>query len=177
MEDPIITNIPLEEKPKKGWVKFSLVLVGILIVPGSYYLWNYYLSPEARDARAFYRGVQTFQEIESRLLGDTYGGKTPQETVDMFISALEKGDSELAAKYFKRRVDGTEDPIILENIRNLQSAGGLPEIIDDLKSAKINPESDPITTVYDVFSRDNVLKYQFVLFKGSKTPVWKIEAL
>ena len=31
---------------------------------------------------------------------DTYGGDTPQETLDLFIAALEKGDTDLAAKYF-----------------------------------------------------------------------------
>ena len=31
---------------------------------------------------------------------DTYGGKTPEETYDMFLDALRKGDTELASKYF-----------------------------------------------------------------------------
>ena len=31
---------------------------------------------------------------------DTYGGKTPEETYDMFLDALRKGDTTLASKYF-----------------------------------------------------------------------------
>ena len=31
---------------------------------------------------------------------DTYGGTTPQETLSLFIEALKKGDTDLAAKYF-----------------------------------------------------------------------------
>ena len=37
---------------------------------------------------------------KAKIVADTYGGKTPQETLDMFISAVEKGDYELASKYF-----------------------------------------------------------------------------
>ena len=33
-------------------------------------------------------------------LADTYGGKTPQETLRMYIDAVEKGDYLLASKYF-----------------------------------------------------------------------------
>ena len=37
---------------------------------------------------------------KAKIAADTYGGKTPQETLDMFITAVEKGDYELASKYF-----------------------------------------------------------------------------
>lgn len=35
-------------------------------------------------------------------MADTYGGKTPQETLQMYIEAVEKGDYELASRYFIR---------------------------------------------------------------------------
>jgi hypothetical protein len=34
------------------------------------------------------------------IMADTYGGKTPQETLQMYITAVEKGDYALASKYF-----------------------------------------------------------------------------
>jgi hypothetical protein len=43
-----------------------------------------------REQEAFYQ----------KQLADTYGGKTPQETLQMYIDAVEKGDYELASKYF-----------------------------------------------------------------------------
>jgi len=44
---------------------------------------------------------QRFQaELERPLREDVYGGKTPEETFDMYIAALKKGDLELASKYF-----------------------------------------------------------------------------
>src|SRR3989344_3765934 len=36
------------------------------------------------------------------ILNDKYGGKTPQETIDLYLGALHKGDMELAAKYIFR---------------------------------------------------------------------------
>src|SRR3989304_3783323 len=54
------------------------------------------------------KGVENFAETLKRLeqedyrraMTDTYGGKTPQETLQMYIDAVEKGDYELASKYF-----------------------------------------------------------------------------
>lgn len=42
----------------------------------------------------------TRKEMERPYLEDTYGGKTPKETLEMFISAVEKEDFDLASKYF-----------------------------------------------------------------------------
>ena len=48
--------------------------------------------------------AETLKKIEAEdyklAMADTYGGKTPQETLDLFITAVEKGDYELASKYF-----------------------------------------------------------------------------
>lgn len=40
------------------------------------------------------------EDAYQKMMADTYGGKTPEETLDMFISAVEKGDYELASRYF-----------------------------------------------------------------------------
>lgn len=40
------------------------------------------------------------EELYQKQLADTYGGKTPQETLRLYIDAVEKGDYELASKYF-----------------------------------------------------------------------------
>ena len=43
---------------------------------------------------------QVEEESYKQAMADTYGGKTPQETLQMYIEAVEKGDFELASKYF-----------------------------------------------------------------------------
>jgi len=55
------------------------------------------------------------QELYQKMMADTYGGKTPQETLELFIAAVEKGDYELASKYF---VKSKQE----EELRALQAA-------------------------------------------------------
>lgn len=44
--------------------------------------------------------AQDEKDTYAKMMADTYGGKTPQETLSMYIAAVEKGDYELASKYF-----------------------------------------------------------------------------
>jgi len=50
-----------------------------------------------KSAEAFQKAEQ---ELYQKMMADTYGGKTPEETLDMYIEAVEKGDYELASRYF-----------------------------------------------------------------------------
>ncbi|MFH1188380.1 MAG: hypothetical protein V1652_00865 [bacterium] len=43
---------------------------------------------------------QAEEDWHAAQMADTYGGTTPQETLRMFIDAMEKEDYELASKYF-----------------------------------------------------------------------------
>ena len=45
------------------------------------------------------------RETYERAMADTYGGKTPQETLRMYIDAVEKEDFELASRYFVSEED------------------------------------------------------------------------
>ncbi|MHB1086516.1 MAG: hypothetical protein ACYCZ0_02085 [Minisyncoccota bacterium] len=52
-------------------------------------------------AKAGYAEMQQEQEaLEAAYRKDTYGGSTPEETLELFIEALEAKDYELAVKYF-----------------------------------------------------------------------------
>lgn len=44
--------------------------------------------------------IKYFADLEEKYKNDTYGGSTPEETMQLFIAALKAGDTELAAKYF-----------------------------------------------------------------------------
>ena len=88
-----------------GWVKPALILSAcVVFVLGSFIIWTNVLSPEARKSRADAEKVTEFfnnlQAAEERQRQDVYGGNTPEETLQLFITALEKDDLELASKYF-----------------------------------------------------------------------------
>lgn len=63
---------------------------------------------------------------------DTYGGKTPEETLQLFIDALKKNDIELASKYFV--LDKQEKNLTL--LREYFIKGSIQELIDNIESAK-----------------------------------------
>src|SRR3989338_1484014 len=99
-------QIQNQEGVRKARVKYAKILVGTATVIalvlvafaglGMFKQWR------------MRKGVENFAETLKRLeqedyrraMADTYGGKTPQETLQMYISAGEKGDHELSRKYF-----------------------------------------------------------------------------
>jgi|SRR3990172_10217389 len=95
------------EKPKKTYWKFVLGFLGIVVAVFVLYIAGFWLW-QKYDLWQGQKGVQKLAEelkrIEEedyqRAMADTYGGKTPQETLQMYIDAVEKGDYELASKYF-----------------------------------------------------------------------------
>jgi hypothetical protein len=46
------------------------------------------------------KAEETARDLRAK---DTYGGKTPQETYEMYLDALKKGDIELASRYYVRK--------------------------------------------------------------------------
>ena len=89
-----------------------VVLVFLLLVIGD----------TARDwweMRKLDKVVENIEEFEkeelARMMADTVGGSTPQETLQMYIEAVEVGDFELASMYF------VED----EREKELKSFGGV----------------------------------------------------
>lgn len=90
---------------KRWWFWVGLV---ILVLGTAYGLrvvtWN--AQYESDHAEEFARGMaaQLFdyqaKQLEKQYREDTYGGDTPEETLRMFVEALEKKDFALAAKYY-----------------------------------------------------------------------------
>ncbi|HNW96757.1 MAG TPA: hypothetical protein PKL20_02880, partial [Candidatus Paceibacterota bacterium] len=94
----------LNNQPKKrrvAWIIIAsiIILVALFLlfggydgIKGVYNNWQ-----DRKNAALMIKGYnEMMDKISKTLTEDTYGGKTPQETLDMFINALEKGDIELA---------------------------------------------------------------------------------
>lgn len=56
--------------------------------------------PYINNLRANWEANRLQSQWEKPYREDKYGGKTPEETYDMFLDALRKGDTTLASKYF-----------------------------------------------------------------------------
>ncbi len=83
---------------KNAGRKFWLVVFFVLAGAGLYLMLVY--NPFDPEARALRRQEKLVKEMEEKYRNDTYGGSTPEETLQLFIDALKKGDTDLAARYF-----------------------------------------------------------------------------
>ena len=89
---------------QRGKVKIIIGIIAavLLLGWGALYVAAHY--PQWRAEQQVRRTADELKRIEEddyqRAMADTYGGKTPQETLALFIEAVEGGDYELASKYF-----------------------------------------------------------------------------
>jgi hypothetical protein len=86
-----------------NWRQFGKhwIVVFILAILAAFVIWGMLNSGPWLRRLQDWRAARALQsEVEKVYRNDKYGGKTPEETFDMFIAALEKGDVELASKYF-----------------------------------------------------------------------------
>ena len=171
--------------PAKKPRSFRPIFIGLGIVVVIFVLWFIYLvffSPDARrdfETRKNYnQAMKAIGAYEEAMQNDVYGGKTPQETLNLFISALEKEDIELASKYFILRSDGSPDLRWLEGIKKIKEENGLGIIISDLKSAKmVEQDVNLKTTWFSVFDEQENISKEILLKFNQYSGIWKIESL
>ncbi len=176
------------KKQKKIW-KFLIAFL-ILIAAGAavWFVWGGYFSPEAKRARETERNYEKYaaweKAYEDAMRQDTYGGKTPEETLRMFIDALKKGDIDLASKYFMLETnEKSPDYLTRRKWKDVLSAARSSEKIGEVIQLLENAENDPssaINSEYSVFSMyDRDGKYvSDIDFRFNKfSNVWKIESL
>ena len=85
------------------------------------------------DVRKTAEALELFEKEDfERAMADTVGGKTPQETLDLFIAAVEAGNYELASKYFI----GSKQEEWRENLRNIVQTDKKKIFLDPIKESK-----------------------------------------
>ncbi|MGB9743534.1 MAG: hypothetical protein ACPLW9_02375, partial [Minisyncoccales bacterium] len=83
----------------------------------SYYSWQI-----GRAAKQFEQDYLNF------LKQDTYGGKTPQETYELYVDALKKGDIDLAVRYYYWEKQEQEK----ERLMKLKEQGKFEDYVNSL---------------------------------------------
>lgn len=150
--------------------------------------------PYLNSLRANWEAKRLQDQWEKPYREDTYGGKTPEETYDMFLAALRKGDTTLASKYF---VMG-EQKKWKKTLEQYNSQNILTNFVNELRDTKkLWKKSDKSTENLVSFTYINTLiKDKTVDFEGQKitipsgnytnetifefntyTKVWKISSL
>lgn len=155
---------------KKGGIFITILAVFLLAV--SYGLFEY---EQWRGKQGVKNLAEMFKKIEKdnyqRAMADTYGGKTPQETLQMYIDAVEKGDYELASKYLVEIKKNEE----VQNLNSLKNKNNLQLFINIIKGAE--PEGDIIGDTFRMRALVNNKKegpYYFIRFIKYPNGIWKI---
>ena len=88
--------------------------------------------PYINNLRANWEAQRLQAQWEKPYREDTYGGKTPEETYDMFLDALRKGDTTLASRYFVVEDQKKWN----ETLSEFKAVGALNNFIDELENHK-----------------------------------------
>ena len=139
--------------------------------------WNKFIEPYKKQREIWAKqdalAQKLLDETEAMLKADHYGGKTPEETLDMFVDALKKRDYKLAAKYYLpwKRKEAEEDmKKMLHNeelTRNFLTAYAKRDF--DVKINKVG------TSIVFIYSDRAKLPYGISLQKNKVNDIWKIE--
>lgn len=108
----------------KHWT--GVVIIGFFAALVIWGLLRFSIYLRERAGREASQNIQ--QQLQAPHLNDTFGGKTPEETFNMFLKALKKGNTELASRYFVfNKQDNWK-----ETLDELKQKNLLDDFIDEL---------------------------------------------
>lgn len=157
--------------PKSSRWKFFFAMLGIILsVVGLYAVANLYTSRQGREqAQVLTNNLkQAEEDIVKQQMADTNGGKTPQETLLLYIDAIEKRDYELASKYFI--LENQKYEINLLNNADAQTKSSYLALLKNLSALKGVYSADGKSYSIPVNDKASV---NFIVYPSG---VWKIKS-
>ena len=119
-----------------------LVILGI----GVYVFLSVYTVGDRQQARI---DRELEQKYIAAMTKDTYGGKTPQETFVMFVSALKANDADLAAKYFMLDHNSSRENWT-KALNQLKLQGALVEMAESIDMSSLDIEFNKYSGVWKI---------------------------
>lgn len=157
---------------KRFFLFWGVLVAMVVAVTGGYFVWTKYFK---------YDLEKVYQEEERKyveaMTADTYGGKTPQETLDMFVDALRKEDIELASKYFllDENLSREKWEDYLTEVRN---RGLLNKMADDIQNRTQSVNGDNETDYgFEILNREGLVAVLIDMYLNKYSGAWKIESL
>lgn len=102
-----------------------------------------------------YQVDKAISELQRPYREDVFGGKTPEETFDMFLGALKNGDLAGASKFF---VLGKQEEY-LEKFEKMRTEGGLERKISEWENAR--KEWIKIVDTYNNWKTRAAVRYKY----------------
>lgn len=130
-----------------------------------YFTWQGYI---------FEKKIEEFQAALSQpYRDDIYGGQTPQETWNLFLSALRKNDIDLASKYFVLEKQSNWKRIIEDTIKEK----GAIDIVS-LQDIKFDSQTENTAYYYRLINENGKQINSSVIFTlNPYNKIWKISLL
>jgi len=114
---------------KKKYFYLLIILMAILLV-GFFVI--FIINQNNLERKNYSLLNQVLKEQENEYKNDIYGGETPQETLNLLISALEKGNGELASQYYVLE----KQEKMKEYYLSLKNEEKWPQLIEEIKLLK-----------------------------------------
>lgn len=153
-----------------------VVFVGMTVVVAGlagFLVWQWY---------GGYSEYRAYKNLERRyvqaMTEDIYGGKTPQETLDLFVEALKKEDVELASKYFMLD-DNLSREKWVKTLQLFKERGVLDDMAGDVKGAKedLKERIDENDFKFIIYDKNGDVGTWVNMQFNKYSKVWKIESL
>ncbi|OGM90616.1 hypothetical protein A2755_03630 [Candidatus Wolfebacteria bacterium RIFCSPHIGHO2_01_FULL_48_22] len=168
---------------KRSFVWNALLFVFIIfVVAAIWFAWSRLLSPAAQTAQEVEQNYAAYQEWEEQyrqaIAQDTYGGSTPEETLQLFIEALENGDVELASKYFL--IDPNNSHIeyrkALVDKKESKELGLLVTLLQKMEKIEDSAIPDDVK-IFGIRNDKGLLDYSITFKLNQAAVIWKIEEI
>jgi hypothetical protein len=153
---------PNNRKKKLIWAGIVLAILIMAVIGWQY--WQYTHS-------AYYQQMKAAKTLEKLYADDTMGGKTPEETLALFLEAVKKEDFDLASQY---AIYGMRDSI-KGNLLKIKNDGNINLLIEDLNRIEkvMTPEFGPDSLDF-VIKENDIKKYTVLSMGKNKLGIWKI---
>jgi len=151
------------------FVGLAVVILGI----AGFFIWERYQG---------YGEYRNYKALEQRYIEamteDIYGGKTPQETLNLFVTALKAGDVDLASKYFMLD-DNLSREKWLKTLTIFKERGVLDDMAKDIEGAKEDKESKTSEEDFKfaAYTEDGIVGALIDMWFNTYSSIWKIESL
>lgn len=165
-------QVIIKTSERRTWWHWCAALVVVVAAGMGVYWWlGEGGSPEYKKSMEYLRAQ------EAAMKADTYGGKTPEETLKLFVAALKVGDVDLASKYFILDDSGKRDKWVAR-LTDIKSRGLMAKMAEDIET-KAKPGNPAYNgdAKYKLYAQNGLVGTVIDLELNKYSGVWKIESL
>lgn len=165
---------------KTWWFRLSAVaiLVGGVFWYNDFSANQRYLE-STQKYRDMYNDAQAYELVakasiaqeEAMLRADTYGGETPEKTLELFVQALEQRDAKLASKYYMPWLQANAEKDMSEWMQD----ESFEKFIEAYNNEDIRRGDRAVNAALEVYPKgEDLYHYTIEMEQNSQTKLWKI---